>query len=256
MDPSTQITLALTHFNREAMLLESFAQVIDDPRIGEVVISDDASTDGSYERLVERFQGSKVKVYQNPTNLDCYRNKAEAIRLCTSDWVILLDSDNIIGKDYLDVLFSLPSWDKDVIYCPDFAMPHFSYVHWGGKMIDRHNVSSLMGCPSPCRVMTRRGMVTKMVLDPISSRFRCLLNTANYFLHRDSYLEVWEGGVNPHTADSIYMSFLWFRSGRRYYVVPGLRYIHRIHPMSHYRLHNHKTGNFLPEVEKKLMDLI
>lgn len=42
------ITLALTHWNRFDMLCESFAQVIDDERIGEIVIVDDHSDDGSY----------------------------------------------------------------------------------------------------------------------------------------------------------------------------------------------------------------
>jgi len=255
MDPSTQITLALTHFNREAMLLESFAQVIDDPRIGEVVISDDASTDGSYERLVQRFQGTKVKVFRNSQNLDCYANKAEAVWRSQFDWVILFDSDNIIGKGYLDVLYALPKWEEGVIYCPDFAMPHFPYFLWSGVTIDRHNVSSFMGQPVLREVMTRKGKVKRMVLDPAGSRFRCLLNTANYFVPRALYLKVWDDTVDPHTADSIYFAYLWLKSGGKLRVVPGLRYIHRIHPLSHYRLNCHKTGEFLSQVEQKLMNL-
>jgi hypothetical protein len=42
------ITLAPTHHNRFEFLLESIALVLKDARLGEIVISDDVSADGSY----------------------------------------------------------------------------------------------------------------------------------------------------------------------------------------------------------------
>jgi len=233
MDPNQKVTLTITHWNRFPMLVECVAGVRSDPRIGEIVISDDASTDGSWEQMQEFFKhNDKVKLFRNETNLDCYRNKAEALRR-SQGWCILFDSDNIITADYLNVLYALPVWDAKMAYCPDFAEPEFDYRSFAGMTFDLRNIS----------------------LHALDRRFRCALNTANYFMHRDDYLEVWDGTVDPHTADSIYQNYNWIKSGRRLHIVKGLRYRHRVHDQSHYKLNIGKTGRFHQEVEMKLLQL-
>src|SRR4051812_5782833 len=97
-----KITLAITTWNRYEMVLESFAQVQADPRIDEIIVLDDHSVDGSYEKLEANMNWEKVKLYRNDENIDCYRNKCRAVKLATNPWVVLLDSDNIINTDYLD----------------------------------------------------------------------------------------------------------------------------------------------------------
>lgn len=234
MDPSQPLTLALTHFNRFQFLIECITQVLNDPRIGEVVISDDRSTDTSYGDLLFWFQNeSKVKLSQNKINLDCYRNKRAAVAKSTFPWAILFDSDNILTPAYLDALFALPKWEPNTIYCPEFAEPHFDYTAFAGMVVDRRNVASLMDRP----------------------QFTCLLNTANYMVPRAGYLGVWDGAVEPHTADSIYQAYRWLSAGNQLYVVPGLRYFHRIHKGSHYKQNCHKTGKFASRVEDKLRAL-
>jgi len=250
------ISVALTHYNRPHMLLEAVRQVIGDPRVAEIVVSDDASEIAAYETLVQICSPHpKVKLFRNERNLDCYANKAQVLRLATLPWTILFDSDNILTPQYLDVLYALPKWDSSTFYCPDFAMPHFDYTMFAGKLIDAQNVSGLMGREVIGRVATRRGSITRYVLPAHHSRFRCALNTANYFVHRESYLEVWDGSVEPHTADTIYHAYNWLRSGRNIYIVPGLRYEHRIHDQSHYKLNVRKTGDFAKQVEDLLVAL-
>lgn len=228
------ITLALTHYNRRDFLIESISKVIEDSRISEVVISDDCSTDSSFGDLLVHYKHfPKVHIFKNQHNVDCYANKRAAVLRATNDWVILFDSDNILPVSYLDALFALKCWDADVLYCPEFAEPHFDYTAFSGLTVDRTNVAMLLGKP----------------------KFECALNTANYFVNRRSYLDVWDGSVDPHTADSIYQAYNWLKSGRRIFFVPGLRYFHRIHNGSHYKLNVHKTGNFAQQVESKLRQL-
>lgn len=230
-----RISLALTHYNRAALLLECVAPILEDQRISEIVISDDASTDGSYLKLLECFSSHpKVKVFQNAHNLDCYQNKAQALRLCSNEWAILFDSDNILPVEYLDCLYRLLEWKEDTVYCPDFAEPYFDYTAFAGREIDQENVAKFMAMP----------------------HFATALNTCNYFVHRNSYLEVWDGSVNPHTADSIFQMYNWFRHGKKMQIVPGLRYFHRIHSGSHYKQNVHKTGDFSAVVESRLKALI
>lgn len=225
------ITLALTHYNRFDMILEAIEQVKDDPRIAEIVISDDCSDDGSYQALRDKFLWShKVSLYRNERNLDCYGNKAKAVELANNPWVILFDSDNVISPEYLDALEKVQPWEKDVAYLPTFAQPEFDYREFEGLVVTRRNVSSYME----------------------NETFRTALNTANHFMYRDEYLRAWDSNAVPHTSDSIYMNFLWLQAGNKIMFVPGLHYFHRLHDGSHFVLNDHKTGEFKATVETLL----
>lgn len=229
-----QISLALTHHNRYGMLRQAIANVIDDPRIGEIVISDDASNDGSFTKLEYFAQNNpKVKLFRNRNNLDCYRNKREAVTHCSFPWVILFDSDNVISIEYLNKIFAFEHWNPDVVYCPCFAEPHFDYRSFSGLMIDCKNVAELME----------------------RKHFPTALNTCNYFVNRESYLHVWKGDIDPHTADSLYQIYNWLRAEKKIYIVPDLHYFHRVHEGSHYKNNWRKTGNFMNELKERFKKL-
>ena len=228
------LSLAIPTYNRHQMVLACVADSLADDRIDEIILCDDASADGSYERLqVWAADFPKVKIFRNEQNLDCYANKAQVLRHAKNDWAILFDSDNILGRDYIDRIYSIPVWDEDSSYLPVFAQPHFDYREFQSHFIDRTNVASYMG----------------------NGTFRTALNTANFFVHRETYLGVWNPNVNPHTADSIYMNFRLLAAGKKLVFVPGLHYQHRVHEQSHYKNNCHKTGRFAQEVETKLRAL-
>lgn len=228
------ISLVLTHFNRFPLLCQCVSHVIDDARIGEIVIVDDNSTDGSKERLISVFGSNpKVQLVFNAENIDCYRNKKKAMEWAKNEWCILFDSDNIIKPSYLDVLYHIQNWRSDVVYCPDFAEPHFDYREHAGGIIDRTDIH---------QYVNRRNFLTA-------------LNTCNYFVHRETYLKVWDGSVNPHTVDSMFQMLNWLEAGNKLVIVPGLRYFHRVHAGSHYKLNVHKTGNFAQVVENRIKAL-
>jgi glycosyltransferase involved in cell wall biosynthesis len=228
------VSLVIPTYNRYDFLTECLAFVLEDDRIGEIVLSDDASTDGSFEKLHSLFETHpKVKLYQNEQNLDCYRNKHAAVERATWPWVILFDDDNIMPVKYLDTLFALLKWEDDVVYCPEYAEPHFDYTAFAGETITRENVHLFADKP----------------------HFFTALNTANYFFHRDDWLRVWDYGAEPNTADSIYQAYRLLNGGKRMTIVPGLRYFHRVHAGSHYKNNVHKTKDFAKEVERKLKGL-
>lgn len=225
-----QISIALTHYNRFDMLVKSVEQVIADPRVGEIVISDDKSTDGSYDKILGWASlRPKIKPFQNQKNLDCYRNKQNAVFRSSFEYVILLDSDNIIGPDYLNCIYRY-IFQPDVILAPDLAAPTFDYRHLGGRTVTKSNLEEFID----------------------ERHFFTALNTCNYFVHRKSYLEVWDPGIDPHTADSLYQAYRWVSSGKRIHFVQGLTYYHRVHKESHFKLNCHKTGNLAKEIEGKL----
>lgn len=228
------VSIAIPTFNRFDFLTECVSFVLNDPRVSEVVISDDASTDGSYEKLQTLFKNHvKVKMFRNGSNVDCYRNKALAVERSTGDWVILVDDDNVLPVAYLDRLFDFPEWEEDVVYCPDYAEPYFDYTAFAGSVVSRANVAEYMKRP----------------------HFPTALNTANYFFFRKTYLEVWDSLAQPHTADSIYQAFRLLRAYKRMMIVPNMRYYHRVHEGSHYKNNVHKTGKLASHVEAMLKEL-
>lgn len=228
------ITLAITNYNRTELLYESYRQLINDDRITEIVISDDHSNDEVYNTILWQSKAiPKVKIYRNETNLDCYRNKRQAVKHATNEWVIIGDSDNIFTPEYVDRLFT-KEWEIDTLWQPSFARPHFNFKAYMGHYISKRNVSGYMD----------------------NDTFKTMLNAMNYFVNRDEFLRVWDGSVDPVTSDSIFQNYNWLKAGNSIYVCPGLEYNHRIHEGSHYQNNRTRTPNgFHKSIEDKIKQL-
>jgi glycosyltransferase involved in cell wall biosynthesis len=214
-----QLTIAIPNYNRTDLLLESFMQVYDDPRVKEIVISDDHSDIAMYNQLVELFEMMpKVRMKRNEKNVDCYANKMEAVKMAETEYVILFDSDNVLTKWYLNKIYEY-EWKPQVILTPSFAEPHFDFRAYEGTMLCKVNIASFIDKPM----------------------LEVCLNACNYFVCRDSYLQIWDPSQNPVTSDSILMATLWMKNNWMIYIVPGLTYHHRVHNGSHYQNNVHRT---------------
>jgi glycosyltransferase involved in cell wall biosynthesis len=211
-------SICIPTYNRTDLLYQSFAQVLNDDRIDEVVIVDDCSSSDVWNAICIHFgtvvKSPKVKLFRNETNLDCYRNKREAISKASNEWCILLDSDNVIDTSYLDAIdnngYHLVDWN---IFQPSFAKPHFDFREFEGMWISSENVFSMMDNP----------------------KFQTMLNAMNFCIRKEDYLAVWDGSIDPVTSDSIYFNYKWLEMGGFIYVVPGMHYEHRVHNGSHYQ---------------------
>jgi glycosyltransferase involved in cell wall biosynthesis len=227
------ITLAITTHNRAEMTVKAFEKVLDDTRISEILIVDDCSRLDQFVSLQSKvISMDKVRVIRNVNNLGCYHNKRKAVEESKNDWVILLDSDNVIDKTYLDSMFEY-EWVDNVIYAPEFARPHFDYRKFSDKKIEKTNVRSLSRVPM----------------------FDCLINTCNYLVNRDYYLNVWQDHKEPWTADTLFHNYNHIKSGGTLFVVPRMQYDHLVHDGSHYKEHVNKTGNMSNDYLNKLINL-
>lgn len=228
------ITLSLTNYNRTDLLFESFAQVIDDDRISEIVIVDDHSDMEVFNKVSEYCAPiPKVKLYRNEKNLDCYRNKREAVSHAHNEWVILFDSDNIMTKAYVDAAYK-EKWVKTLILQPAAAKPNFDFYPFAGNYYSKDNIAA----------------------SDLRGSFQTMLNAMNYFVNRDEFLRVWDGSVDPVTSDSLYQNYNWLKAGNSIYVVPGLEYEHRVHNGSHYQNNVRRTPQgFHDSIIQKLKEL-
>jgi hypothetical protein len=234
MNEGRTIGIAIPTYMRPEWTLRAFEQVLYDDRVSSVTIVDDFSSQESYNELDAAVGGmGKVRLFRNGRNVDCYRNKKNAIELSDCEWNILADSDNVFNSYYLDRLFEIEEWQPDTIYAPYFAYPHFDYTTFSDLILVKENIARYMEWPM-CAT---------------------LLNTANYFVHRSGYLEVWSGDIDPITADSLYMAFRWLESGRKIKIVQGLTYQHTVHPLSHYKQNAHRSGHLHMQIEHQLRSL-
>jgi|SRR6476646_3803266 len=215
------ISLCITTYNRYEMLIESFAQVLNDDRISEILIVDDCSDIAIYDKILSVvFDMPKVRLIRNSENLGMSLNKRKAIEAAKNDWCIIFDSDNIITSSYLDALFKACNFhaaalrkkgineqywfDTTTIYCPSFAKPQFDFRKYEGwHVLHAGNIMQ----------------------EPMGE---CLFNCCNYVVNRDEYLRVYEHNPAMKGTDTIWFNYLWLKAGNSFYVVPGMEYMHRV----------------------------
>lgn len=230
------ISLCITTYNRYKLLFESFSQVLDDDRISEIVIVDDCSDSAIYDQVltaVSRMNlfGHKIRLYRNDLNLGMSRNKASAIELASNDWCIILDSDNVIDKSYIDAIpFHL---NNLIIYAPAYARPQFDYRQYQNHTFTKDNTP---------------GLIANSVVE-------MMLNTCNYLVNRDEYLKVYQHNPEMKGTDTIWFNYLWLKSGRSIHVTKGMEYDHRVHAGSGFLAdcdYNMKKAKEVKELIKSL----
>jgi glycosyltransferase involved in cell wall biosynthesis len=239
-----KLTLALTVFNRYDLLLESFAKVIDDPRIDEMLIMDDCSAPEYWDKIkVLPDLNPKIKVVRQLTNQGMSMNKMNAVFNSKNEWVILGDSDNVFGKDYLDALEAEGELLSRFIYCPSFAKPQFDY-----RKFERKIFSISRDFPD-----SKGSLGVKPDLN--DSMLNCLFNTCNYVVKRDEYLKVWKENKEMKASDTIYFNYLWLKAGNYFTVLPNMHYFHRVHKESAFLQDLDYNMGKAEEVKKLIMEL-
>lgn len=249
-----KLSLCITTYNRFELLKESYAQVIDDPRISEIIIVDDCSTEAGIKEKVNSLAGGKVKVFYQAQNRGMSMNKRDAIGYASNTWVIIFDSDNVIGPDYLDAFFELAiegdainifekiAGIEKFIFCPDFAKPEFNYREY---RIGNGGIGARSG------IYTRRECAHEIKNDS----FNCLLNTCNYIVHRDNYLATYQFNPDHIASDTIWHNYNHLKAGGYFVVVPEMQYYHRVHKGSGFLQGVDHNMRMQAEVRRMIMEL-
>lgn len=215
--------------------MKSFAQVINDDRITEIIICDDAS-DGDYcEQLHEATKNTpKVRLYRNDVNIGMAANKVKSVELAENDWCIVFDSDNILTPDYIDAFEQNAGvLAENIFYMPDFAMPNFDYTEFAGKLFDKGSIKPYIG----------RGT------------FGAMLNTSNFIVNKDAYIDAYKPNKDMRGTDTIWHIFNHIKNGGLLRVVPGMRYEHLVHFQSEYMKHMQYNLMKASEIEHLILAL-
>lgn len=94
-----KLSVVIVNYNVKAFL-EQCLRSVNEALKGiesEVFVVDNQSTDGSVDMLYEQFP--EVKVLANKVNVGFSRANNQAIRVCSGEYVLLLNPDTVVGED-------------------------------------------------------------------------------------------------------------------------------------------------------------
>ena len=218
------------------MTVRCFEQVIDCPLISEILLVDDASTDDSWKKLLDKFgDNEKIRLTQQYKRRGMSQNKADAIGLSRSEWVAIIDSDNIVDPSYFSALSELSPhvYQPEDILMPEFAKEQFDYRQFSGMWIDKSNVKEVISTPMG----------------------NCLFNTANYVVNKSFYYKTYRHNPEHIASDTIWHNYNHLLAGGKFFVVPGLQYIHTVHPESGFLEDAQYNMKMAEQVRQKIIEL-
>lgn len=135
------LSVVMPVFNEQKTILEIIKRVRDSPYEKEIIIVDDASTDGTREILEELAEASDITLFRHENN----RGKGAALRtgvsVASGDVTIIQDADlEYDPVDYPKVLDPILSGKADVVYGSRFVggESHRVFYFWhsvGNKLL-------------------------------------------------------------------------------------------------------------------------
>ncbi|MEX0938241.1 MAG: glycosyltransferase family 2 protein [Pirellulales bacterium] len=145
--PPCTLTVAMPVFNESATIRQIVRRVQQSPLTTELIIVDDASTDGTREILEELADEPGIRVYFHDQNQGKGAALRTAFQHATSDLVIVQDADlEYDPSEYARLIEPIVDNRADVVYGSRFlgdSPGDGSRVHrWGNRMLTR--VSNLL----------------------------------------------------------------------------------------------------------------
>lgn len=132
VDPYPCLSVVVPCYNEAATIKELLGRVLEQPWVQEVIVVDDASTDGTRD-LLGQVEDPRVRVFEQPAN----RGKGAAIRRgfaeATADFVIVQDADlEYDPAEYATMLQFLVDGRADVVFGSRFLTdrPHRVLYYW------------------------------------------------------------------------------------------------------------------------------
>ena len=228
-----QLTVAIPTLRRWGFLQKTLPSLLDNDLITWVVISDETGEDIKQIQATEYATNSKLILSTNTEILGMYRNKRRCLELAPTEWVAVLDSDNVFPEAFFETIMDeLQTADQKIIYASANIVRLFLKTgeseertqHFSGKKINQSNWNETL--------QTRA--------------WNFLLNDGNWIAHK-SLLEAWPLDLPESkikATDSLMIVRNAVLSGFTYYVLPGLRYIHTVHDDSEW-IKTEQVSSFL-----------
>ena len=214
-------TVAIPTMRRWSTFLEkSLPQYLEYDLVTNVVICDETGEDAKAIQASPYANHPKLQVFPNESRLGAYLNKRQCIEKAPTDWVAVLDSDNIFSEEFFERAYQAlqkESFNPKLVLASADNVRLFvktgkeekRTAHFSGLRITKQTWNSVLQMPD----------------------WNFLLNDGNYIVHKSNL-----SSLNPkftleqvYASDAILAAKQFVQSGCTYYLVPGLWYIHTVH---------------------------
>jgi hypothetical protein len=217
-----KVSLCIATMNRwDNFLSKYLPKYLENPYIGEIVISDENGNDAS--KIRETFTDPRIKLYVNAERLGAFRNKRNAVSKASLPWICLMDSDNFAPIEYFEAwLRVFDSTDTTMIYSPSYTYPTDNHpgFNW------RHMLGDVF-TPFTFREVAAKHWHNNQ------------LNVGNYIVHKELFMKGEpihnsDLQVRCHALDVQYQNYLLFIRGASMKLVDGMNYYHLVHNESYF----------------------
>jgi len=127
-----KISVCLLTYNHVDVIESTLQSILDQTITGyEVIISDDCSTDGTWERILElAAKDSRIKPIQTPNNTGMPGNANFAVAHSVRPYIALLHHDDLYRKDLLEKWIDVAEKSPDVAFVFNpYGVYESSHVH-------------------------------------------------------------------------------------------------------------------------------
>lgn len=100
-----QVSVAMTTFNGGKFLKSQLDSILNQTvKVSEIVVCDDGSRDNTLRILEDYSQRINLKIFSNERNLGFVKNFEKSLSLCTGEYIVLADQDDIWYPEKVQVL--------------------------------------------------------------------------------------------------------------------------------------------------------
>lgn len=217
------LTVAIPTWRRWSFLEKVLGPYLGNNLIQKVVVCDETGEDVAAIKASRFATHPKLVLHVNPKRLGMYHNKRKCLEVAASvegsEWVAVLDSDNLFSEDFFETLCDAIETEKnqkmvfaasDIIHLTKKTGSSMNHTqHFSGHRITAKNWNETLQMP----------------------KWNFLLNDGNWTAHK-TVLSCFNPSADEEkirATDSLLLAKEMIISGYTYYVVPGLKYIHTVH---------------------------
>ena len=132
-----KISIAMATYNGMKYIQEQLDSIrLQNMKADELIITDDASTDGTYEyikKYIEQNELAGWRIERNVERIGYICNFNKALSMCSGDIVFTCDQDDIWHRDKIEILSRLMDGNKEI----KVAASSFEFIEADGEKITK-----------------------------------------------------------------------------------------------------------------------
>lgn len=135
-----KISIAMATYNGMKYIQEQLDSIrLQNMKADELIITDDASTDGTYEyikKYIEQYELAGWRIERNVERIGYICNFNKALSMCSGDIVFTCDQDDIWHRDKIEILSRLMDGNKEI----KVAASSLEFIDADGKKITKEYI--------------------------------------------------------------------------------------------------------------------